>query len=225
MSVELLDSLFSSTEECLRFVTRLKELAKAPESAECIGRLVKETPDRWLFTLSTMDDRFVGDYVSPFPATEENVATFNRGVAEVAQRLRIYLETNDASRVPAQPSPFAELTHPDALAPNWVVVNEFGESRAYVDRAGIVVRDTGVLAWVRYELNPPGLDKLSNKPVAELWNCEEFDLAADRVRRHRMVMKYTDGSQGEPVRPVSDWHPVTDGSLKTLEYLRMLVRQ
>jgi hypothetical protein len=184
---------------------------------------VKEAPDRWLFTLSVMDGRHVGDYVSPFAPTSENVAVFNRGVADLAQRLRIYLETDDPTQVPQQPSPFAELTHPDALVPDWVQTDTSGKCRTFVDRAGLTVRDTGVLAWVRYELNPPGTDKLTGQPVAEMWGCEEHDLANGTYRLLRIVFKYTDGSQGEPGRPSSGWKPTAAGQVRTQEFLRMAI--
>jgi hypothetical protein len=184
---------------------------------------VKEAPDRWLFTLSVMDGRYLGDHVSPFAPTAENVAVFNRGVADLAQRLRIYLETDDPTRVPLQPSPFAELTHPDALEPDWVRTDTFGECRTFVDRAGLIAREAGVLAWVRFELNPPGTDKLTGKPVAEMWACEEHNLAKQTYRPLRLVFRYTDGSQAEPGRPGSEWCSAAVRQFRTQEFLRLAI--
>lgn len=220
---EYLESFFENVDACQRFVTRLKEARRATPDFGCIGHLEKESQDRWVFTLSLGEGKFVADALSPFEPTEANVVTFNRGVADLAGRLRIYEETGDADQIPQQPSPFAELTHPDGLAPEWEEVHRFGESRTYVDRAGIIVRASGVLAWVRYRLQPPGHDKVNNKPVAEMWNCEEFDVIAKTTRVHRIVFKYVDGSQGEPVRPSHEWKPVRGGSERTLEYLQAVV--
>ena len=223
MSQEYLSTFFENLDACRHFVTRLREVRCATPGGGCIGRLEKESADRWVFTLSLGEDKYVADWLSPFEATEGNVATFNRGVADLARRLRIYEETGDLQQVPQQPSPFAELTHPDVLAPEWEQVHQFGNSKTFVDRAGVMTRATGVLTWVRYELNPPGVDKLNNKPVAEMWNCEEYDLAGQRLRVHRMVFRYKDGTTGEPARPDPDWKSINGASRYTLDYLRFLV--
>lgn len=223
MTQEYLERFFDSVEDCERFVSKQSLAKRETADGGCIGCLEKETQDRWLFTLSLSADRLVGDYVSPFAPTDDNVSTFNRGVADLAQRLRIFVATGDFERVPQQPSPFAELTHPDALVPEWEPVHQLGESTTYVDRAGVIVRASGVLAWVRYQLHTARHDKVNDKPVAEMWNCEEFDLVARKLRVHRIVFKYTDGSQGEPVRPSQEWTSVKGGSEHTLEYLRSLL--
>jgi hypothetical protein len=108
--------------------------------------VAKQREKLWTFTLSLHDGKFVGDYVSPFLPTKQNVTTFNRGVVNLVQRLQIFAETGDFGQVPQQPSPFAELTHPDALSPDWVLVNAFGESRAFVDCAGLIARESSDLA-------------------------------------------------------------------------------
>lgn len=223
MTQEYLESFFDGVEDCERFVSRLKVAKRATADGGCIGCLEKESEDRWVFMLSLGEGKFVADALSPFEPTEANVDTFNRGIADLARRLRIYEETGDPDQIPRQPSPFAELTHPDGLAPEWEEVHRFGESRTYVDRAGVTVRASGVLAWVRYSLQPPGHDRFTGKAIAEMWNCEEFDLSTKRLRVHRIMFKYADGSQGEPVRTGAEWTAIKGASEHTLEYLRNLV--
>jgi len=217
-------TFFDDVADCERFLQTLKEAARAEASGKVIAKLVKGSPDRWNFTIEAPNGKFIGDHLAPFVASEENVATFNRGVADMAQRLRAYLATNDLQRVAQPPAPFAELTHRDALSPEWVQSDTFGESRTFVDRAGLIQRESGLLAWVRYQLHPPGTDRFSNKPVAEMWTCEEHDLEHTRFRMHRMLFTYTDGSQGEPGRPVPEWKLATAGYLRTQAFLREALR-
>ncbi len=62
--------------------------------------------------------------------------------------------------------------------PEWVVVNEFGDNRTYVDRASLQRNGSMVMAKVRYALNPPGTDKRNGKPVKEMLMQEEYDISA-----------------------------------------------
>jgi hypothetical protein len=54
---------------------------------------------------------YVGDYVKPFRATQENIDIFNLGVNILVERLAIYRATNDLSMVPEKPPAFGTLTH------------------------------------------------------------------------------------------------------------------
>lgn len=54
---------------------------------------------------------YVGDYVKPFRATQENLDLFNQGVQVLVERLAIYRATNDLANVPSVPPAFGVLTH------------------------------------------------------------------------------------------------------------------
>jgi hypothetical protein len=58
-------------------------------------------------------EKFVGDYIKPFRASAENIATFNNGCKIIAERLEIYIDTNDVNQVPEIPPAFGELTETD----------------------------------------------------------------------------------------------------------------
>jgi hypothetical protein len=108
----------------------------------------------------------------------------------------------------------------EAADPNWVVVNEFGQSKVYVDSASI--ERTGGIARVRvkYVLTPNGTDKRNGKAVKEMLMSEEYDTAGARFRVRRILFTYSDGAVADPLLSDGEWRPATDGNEKTLNYLR-----
>ena len=107
---------------------------------------------------------------------------------------------------------------------NWSVVNEFGGSKTYIDRASIQKNGTLIRASVRYALSPPGNDRRNGKPVQEMLMSEEYDIAAGCFRIHRIQFIYTDGSASEPLSTEPAWKPAIAGNQKTLEFLQGLNR-
>ena len=107
-----------------------------------------------------------------------------------------------------------------AQASDWVVVNEFGESKTYVDRTSITRKDSLIRAWVKYALSPSGTDKRNGKPVKEMLILEEYDTAFTRFRVHQIVFAYEDGTMSDPLKGGPTWNPATAGNGKTLEFLR-----
>ena len=118
MKYELIESFFTDLGEYMKFLLKLAEAKRATSDFSCIATLKKED-DGFLYTLEWKDGRWVGEYVRPFRATEENLELFNVGCAEVARRFRIYLETDDAEKVPISPPAFGILScdSPDELTP------------------------------------------------------------------------------------------------------------
>ena len=106
--------------------------------------------------------------------------------------------------------------------PDWALVNKFGDSRTYVDRASLQQAGSLVMATVRYALNPPGTDKRNGKPVKEMLMQEEYDTKAGRFRVHRILFTYTDGTPSTPLSTEPTWCAATASNLKTLQFLRGL---
>jgi hypothetical protein len=122
----------------------------------------------------------------------------------------------------ASPAIGLPASSPQQTRSDWVIVNEFGGGKCYVDRVSIQKRGFHISAWVKYELNPPGTDKLNKKQVKEMLMLEEYDLNANTFRVHRILFNYVDGTTGEPVLPKGEWKPATGGNEKTLNFLRTL---
>ena len=106
--------------------------------------------------------------------------------------------------------------------PDWALVNKVGDSRTYVDLASLQQAGSLVMATVRYALNPPGEDKRNGKPVKEMLMQEEYDTRAGRLRVHRILFTYTDGTPSAPLSTEPAWCAATAGNLKTLQFLRGL---
>lgn len=107
----MLEKFFIDKEDYIDFLVSKKQLTREIEDGTILADLKKED-DCFLFILTWMQDgRFVGDYVKPFQATPDNILIFNNGCNILAERLRIYVETNDVSKVPSIPPAFGILTH------------------------------------------------------------------------------------------------------------------
>ena len=102
----------------------------------------------------------------------------------------------------------------------WVLVNEFGDSKIYVDKASIQKSGSIVMVSVRYDLNPPGTDKRNDKPVKEMLMLEEYNISNGEFRLHNILFTYTDESLSEPLSVVPTWSTATAGNLKTLQFLQ-----
>ena len=107
----LIDTFFTDEKEYLDFLICKKQITIANDEATCFSELKKED-GYFLYTLTWLEDgKFIGDYVKPFRATTENIKVFNLGCKIIAERLSIYLDTQQANKVPSEPPAFGVLTH------------------------------------------------------------------------------------------------------------------
>jgi tetratricopeptide (TPR) repeat protein len=108
---EMIEEFFEDLNEYWRFFMNKRELSKETPCGKCTATLSKEEDGKWQYILEWWEDgKFCGENVRPFRANEENLRVFNKGCAEVARRLRIYLETKDFSKVPMKPPAFGRLS-------------------------------------------------------------------------------------------------------------------
>jgi hypothetical protein len=103
---------------------------------------------------------------------------------------------------------------------NWMLVNEFGHSKVYLDAASIERAGANVRVIVRYVLNPQGVDKRDNRPVAEMLNLEEYEIESAKFRLLKITFVYGDATQSEPLLTDNTWKPATGGNEKTLNFLQ-----
>lgn len=110
----LIETFIHDPNEYIRFIVQLKELIKANDEGTCFAKLEK-LPNCMAYTVSYThgNNKFIGDYLKHFRATKENIETFNKGCKILAERLEIYINTNDVNQVPEFPPAFGELTETD----------------------------------------------------------------------------------------------------------------
>jgi len=132
MKYEMIETFFDDVDDYMRFFLKLKEARRATDDLSCVATLRKED-DKYLYALEWNDGRWVGEYVRPFRANEENLRIFNAGCAEIARRLRIFLETGDPEKLPSSPPAFGILSceSPDELAPASVETDESAPAQKY----------------------------------------------------------------------------------------------
>ena len=89
----------------------LKERMIANDEGTCFAQLINEYGYYKYLLTWHVDGKYIGDYVIVFEPTEENVKIFNEGCRILAERLEIFIATNDAAKVPINPPAFGVLTH------------------------------------------------------------------------------------------------------------------
>ena len=89
----------------------LKERMIANEEGTCFAQLINEYGYYKYLLTWHVDGKYIGDYVKVFEPTEENVKIFNEGCRILAERLEIFIATNDAAKVPINPPAFGVLTY------------------------------------------------------------------------------------------------------------------
>ncbi len=158
----MVESFFDDLSDYTRFLLTLEEAKQATSDFSCVATLKKEG-GKYLYMLKWKNGEYIGDYVLPFIANEENLRLFNSGCAELARRLRILIETGDPKQVPETPPAFGILTAepPDELAPP-TEIDRPELSRKYVPVAEDARLTTGAVGNMemieRYEaetLPPP----------------------------------------------------------------------
>jgi len=132
MKYEMVESFFDDLADYMRFLLKLKEAKRATSDFSCVATLKKED-DKYLYTLEWKDGKWVGEYVRPFRASEEHLRLFHAGCAEIARRLRIFLDTGDMEQVPKSPPAFGILSceSPDELAPPPAEIDRSNQDQKY----------------------------------------------------------------------------------------------
>lgn len=209
-------SVFETLGDLQRFQTGLEEVAVGiPGDAGkiiAIGRLEKEQADKWLYTLTWLEDgSFVGDYLSPFLATEENLEIFDFGCDALASILSTYIESDNPAIINTVTPPFSFLSHPSTLQSSWVLVRDSDGVQTFVDEATVAYKDGHAVVWVKH-LHPtaPGFDKITNQPHFGTLMCEEYDYSSNQSCIRRFLGIYKDGSLGEHGCLVTKWSPLSD---------------
>lgn len=106
----LIDSFFIDPNDYITFLVGLKERTIANREGTCFATL-QDDGIGYVYQLIWLEDgRFIGDYVKPFRATQENIDLFNLGCKIIAERMAIYLDTNDPGQIPDTPPAFGVLT-------------------------------------------------------------------------------------------------------------------
>ncbi len=109
-NLNLIDTFFIDQKDYISFLTSKRQITIANDDATCFAEIKKEN-GCFLYTLTWLEDgKMIGDYISPFRASKENLEKFNNGCKILAERLAIYIETENIDAVPSIPPAFGELT-------------------------------------------------------------------------------------------------------------------
>jgi hypothetical protein len=102
--------IFNNQTEYIEFLVKQTRIIKSNEYGTCFAE-IKIKGDAFLYAIHWLKDgRCIGDYITPFRASLENIELFNKGCEILAERMEIYLDTNDSSIVPDFPPAFGVLT-------------------------------------------------------------------------------------------------------------------
>ena len=107
-------------------------------------------------------------------------------------------------------------------ATDWILVNQFGESKVFLDRESINKKGSLAIVDVMYDLKPSGKDQRNNKPVKKMFMREEYDLSIGAFRVHTIKFIYDDGNSSDPLVTTPEWHEASGGNAKTLALLQSL---
>jgi hypothetical protein len=107
--LNLISSFFIDLDDYIKFLDTLKNRTLANNNGTCYAELSKEN-DYFLYILTwRADGKFIGDYIKRFEPTTNNINIFNEGCNILAERLAIYIHTNNVNLVPSTPA-FGDLT-------------------------------------------------------------------------------------------------------------------
>ena len=109
-NLNLIESFLYDVNDYVSFKI-LKERMIANDEGTCFTQLINEFGYYKYLLTWHVDGKYIGDYVKVFEPTEENVKIFNEGCRILAERLEIFIATNDAAKVPINPPAFGVLTH------------------------------------------------------------------------------------------------------------------
>lgn len=102
---KMIEKLFYDRIEYSGFFMEQREFKKLSPDGKFIATLNKIDDGKWLYMVASRNsDKCLGEYVRPFPNNDEYIIIFNKGCAEIARRLIIYIETNDLSLLPKRPA-------------------------------------------------------------------------------------------------------------------------
>lgn len=140
-----------------------------------------------------------------------DIATMWRGAPHESGSSTLSKETQNASS--------------NTIEREWILVNEFGENRTYLDSSSIEEAQDHVSVDVLYDLKPSGTDKRNNRPVKQMRMREEYDLSQDRFRVRQIHFMYEDGTYSDTLGTSLEWNEASAGNAKTLMMLRALTRR
>jgi len=128
---DLIDIFFSDINEYIKFLSSQKSLSIANNDGTCMATLSKEN-NRFMYRLDWVKDgKYIGDYVIPFSATQENIEIFNQGCKVIAERLALYIKTNKAKTVPINPPAFGNLTYTEKKNTDTKPIEEKKENNSF----------------------------------------------------------------------------------------------
>ncbi len=106
----LIDTFFREEGEYIRFLVGGEKIMIANEAGTCYATLERKGGS-FLYLLTWLKDgKYIGDYVEPFRASKENIKTFNEGCKILAERMEVFIDTNDANKIPDDFPAFKHLT-------------------------------------------------------------------------------------------------------------------
>jgi len=114
---DLIDRFFINTKDYDAFLSGLSVRKIANDDATCIASLTKDEGYMCYALTHLPSEKYISENAKYFDPTYKNVEQFNEGCKILADRLRIYLETDDYSRIPDTPPAFGDLTF-DINAPD-----------------------------------------------------------------------------------------------------------
>lgn len=175
MKYEMIETFFEDLSDYMRFFLKLKEARRATSDFSCVATLKKEN-DKYLYTLAWKDGRWAGEYVRPFRPNEKNLQLFHDGCAEVARRLRMYLETRDINQVPSRPPAFGILSceSPEELTPPFHEREQSAVDHKYFP----VVKDARLVK--RYDAGTHEIILLTDLKCAGIIRCSHLLIAFNK---------------------------------------------
>lgn len=144
-----------------------------------------------------------------------DIATLHIGDRDSAERIIEAMTLLAAVKFPE--------TVKDGDDKEWLLVNEYGSNKTFIDTGSISISNHFVTADVIYVLNPYGTHNRSNRAVKEMQIREEYDLINEKLRTHSLSFTYDDGSTSDAMDTAQEWIDAKDGNAKTLSRLRQFI--
>lgn len=218
--------MFNTIYDYERFLSSSKECGKGIVDSNgnlaALAQLSKERPDKWLFTITWVSDgRYLGDYISPFMPSEENLATFDHACHWLAAMLQKYVETDSPNAIATPIPAFSYLTHPEALDSRWITLEEEDGLSKQFDVSTIFPANGKLIIWSRFfHPTEPGFDEVAKRPFIGMLFCNEYNLTNHTQCTRRAIGIYDNGSYGEHGHVAPQWNPISSFGKAILDNLR-----